>query len=604
MVALCFRLFLLFVSFLGMNGLAVRVIHIENNFCAPLITSSLIVDLLMLTGLIGILEEGWITIYVLGLVCFMWFFVVRHNVKSTGVIIALIIFALYSVIHYQGTYFTSNDSLAHWAKVSKYLQTYNRIPDGKATLIRFASYPVGSGLWIYYVCHSIGCSPAGDLGAQMFLYCISLLPLYSLVRINRRSGYMLCSVSMLVLLAFDRFNYSIQVDWLLGYMTIGSVAILVAERENLMTVVKILPVVISLVFIKTSGLFFGLIIAWTYAQIKQEDNNKVARGSLWIVMGIFLAFLTWHARLQIVYKGYDLGKHSITLNNYLNRMKEKDAAYFIIIIKNMLKQIVTPNIHMFFVPIYLLGLFIVVHNSKIKDRWLKRFIKLALFSLMMLVLWYIMLGLVYYFSMSNREAETLASFTRYQATVGIILFGYGIIFLLSILSDHTIDVSSGIAWKASGILSLLCLVYSIVPFGGKTAISILFDKSLDGMKENGCIYEIKRDNGLEEGKKIFAFALKNDKPLQIINALEYEFFSEDINVLFLNMKEGVHQYELFSIDTYVNQSVDDLADTLAGLTVNADYILLVDNDKSFERSLNQALKDTGTKAEVFMGHFS
>ena len=46
------------------------------------------------------------------------------------------------------------------------------------------------------------------------------------------------------------------------------------------------------------------------------------------------------------------------------------------------------------------------------------------------------------------------------------------------------------------------------------------------------------------------------------------------------------------------------ADTLAGLTVNADYILLVDNDKSFERSLNQALKDTGTKAEVFMGHFS
>ena len=92
--------------------------------------------------------------------------------------------------------------------------------------------------------------------------------------------------------------------------------------------------------------------------------------------------------------------------------------------------------------------------------------------------------------------------------------------------------------------------------------------------------------------------------MQIINALEYEFFSEDINVLFLNMKEGVHQYELFSIDTYVNQSVDDLADTLAGLTVNADYILLVDNDKSFERSLNQALKDTGTKAEVFMGHFS
>ncbi len=88
MVALCFRLFLLFVSFLGMNGLAVRVIHIENNFCAPLITSSLIVDLLMLTGLIGILEEGWITIYVLGLVCFMWFFVVRHNVKSTGVIMS------------------------------------------------------------------------------------------------------------------------------------------------------------------------------------------------------------------------------------------------------------------------------------------------------------------------------------------------------------------------------------------------------------------------------------------------------------------------------------------------------------------------------------
>lgn len=603
MTALCFRMILLSISFLGLNMLVIEMLQIENSYCAPLITSSLIIDVLMLAGLVGILEMGWMTIYGLGLIGFLWCIVIQRKRFSMGVIVILVIFVVYSIMHYYETYFTSNDSLSHWAKVSKYLQTYNRIPDSSTTLIQFVSYPVGSGMWIYYICHSIGCSPSGDLGAQMLLNVIALLPLFGLVRMNRFSGYIICCVSMYVLLAFDRFNYSIQVDWLIGYMTLGSTAILVAEhKNNNKAVARILPIVISIVLIKTSGVFFGLVVAGTYFLILQEDENRASWGVVWLIAGIALTFLVWQLRVRAAYRGYDLGKHVVSLQNYKNRMQGKDVRYLVLIAKNMLKQIFKPNIHMCFIPLYAMGLYIVLSNSRIKEKWLKTYKTMVIFSTALLILWYIMLGLVYFFSMSAQEAEALASFTRYQATVGIILFGYGVIFLLCLLSDKTIYISSGLAWKVSGALILFCLAYSIVSFGGKTAITILFDKSLNGMEENGCVYEIKRKNGLKEGKKIFAFAIKNDKSLQMVNALQYEFFSNDINILFRNPKNKEYQYELFDAGTFVNRPIYDLYDIVTGMVDNTDYILIVDKDAYFERVLMQAIKSTKAEAKVYIGY--
>ena len=98
--------------------------------------------------------------------------------------------------------------------------------------------------------------------AQMMLNVIAFLPVFGLIRRNRIFGVALSMGALVFLLTFNVAMTSLQVDSLLAFITIGATAtVLQCRHSPQKAMLAALPVMMALVFVKSSGIFFSLLIA-------------------------------------------------------------------------------------------------------------------------------------------------------------------------------------------------------------------------------------------------------------------------------------------------------------------------------------------------------
>ena len=296
----------LLVSFAGLCGMIRRWTKLDGT-SAPLVTVSLITVVMMLGG--GALYGIWWVLYLGGFLGFLWHYLIRRSKPDLTAVVTLGAALAFVCLRFPGAYFTGNDSVSHWGLAAKFLLRENRFPDGAQELIYFPSYPLGEGVYLYYVCRSLGSRPDLYMAGLFMLYVVALLPVMGLAGEKKPLGPVLGALTMIYLLCCNTFSLSLQVDALIGYLAIGGTLIVCREHDSPRKLAA-LGVIAMLTLVKTSGIFYAVVLA---ALLGLSSDKKTRLRSLLAGLGVAaLAFALWQLHVKLNF-GAVTGKHAVSV---------------------------------------------------------------------------------------------------------------------------------------------------------------------------------------------------------------------------------------------------------------------------------------------------
>lgn len=590
------RCALLVLSFFGLNSLVEDRLRLNDApLCAPLITNCCIMLVLMLAGLVGVLPIACYALYISGWLGLVWVYAIRRRKVDRTALVALLAGLLYACLHYRGFHFKGNDSVAHWALAAKYLLRTNRFPDASATMIYFPSYPLAVPAYLYYTGHATGISAAGFLAAQMWLYWTALLPLLAFARRNRVLGLTFGGIMMVFLIALNRYHYSLQVDALMGYLTLGATCVIGLNRDQRAPcLLASLLVALALVFVKASGVVLALLIAG----IAAAQAGRPTKRHAWITFAVFgaivvAAALIWQIHVRVAFAGVDAGKHALSLSNYRSNIGQKGWRMILSIGKQILVKVVSP---VYFLPIPLLFVlaFVIARAGRLDGKvWTPQLKKMAVFIVAVSAAWYVMLYAMYVFTMSVSEAQSLASFRRYQSTVVFYLIGVLAILILSEISSMELPWKRIVTVGVSAAMIVATVVIGLLPISwggdGKNLAAQLLDGRIGREDEFAYITSLRERNDVEEGKRYIAFVDVDDDIRFVHRATKYEFFSNDILMIYHNPDSAVQEGkpEFYAAwtraqDESEKQEVDDVLEFLEEQAGQYDYLLVYSANEEIE----------------------
>ena len=614
------KVILMALSFMGLCGLVKRRVGIDGTV-APLVAASGVIVLLMLAGMLHVLQWAWWGLFAGGLAGFAWCYMIRHEKVNWLAMAVLGLFLIYGCWHFRDAFFSGNDTISHWAMVEKYLHKTHRFPDDSTQLIYFQSYPLGASVFIYYLTYLVGPEESAYIVAQMMLNVIAFLPVFGLIRRNRIFGVALSMGALVFLLTFNVAMTSLQVDSLLAFITIGATAaILQCWHSPKKAMFAALPVMMALVSVKSSGIFFSLLIA--VMLIASARVNRSAMGghavlkiALLSILAIVAMFAAWELHVSTAYVNATTSKHAVSLEYYAQTMADKSTAFIRQVGANMLKRLLHPSR----INVYLLGLAVLslafclaamARRREERKVWLLRLRNTVIAGVAIYIIWYIMLFCMYVFSMPADEAQNLASITRYVRTIIGYLIGLVNIFMLAYFcrEDFVFDkVDKGAALGMAAAVAAFLLLGD----GGLRSGAIYRMLRTPNSKPLAYrpILEIEEKYEVDPEKSYMVFTMNNVYPLHIaLYTSKYEFFSNDIMVIAGGIEKDGYDPEAYYTfkDTYAHytecEQTEDLTETLEQYMDQYDYLLICCEDSVFEAELEAFLKSYTGDTPVLYGY--
>ncbi len=363
----------------------------------------------------------------------------KRNWAVLGIFCLALGYAAYLLMN---TYSSHYDDFSHWGLVVREMLRDDRMPNFQNELIEFQAYPLGSALWIYYVCRLAGIGEGGYFLAQQILQISCFLPV--LVWLNKRNWSLAFSVIGYTLYALTSgvpIN-TLLVDTLLAVIAVALFSICWFYREEKQRMIFIsMPLVFALLQVKNSGIFFAILFwLWAGAQIygaRHTDKTLLRRFFLWDILLPGGSVLIWqrHVRLVFPYGAWSL--HAMTPQNYKQVFLGKSLDNITSVFQNAFQRIfVNDNVLWLLVVITALLLIYAAVNRRESQ-------KSALYQLCANwgILLFYLLGIcaMYIFSMPQDQADNLAGFNRYMSTCGIFLYGINVIWLLRNVQAHNLN---------------------------------------------------------------------------------------------------------------------------------------------------------------------
>lgn len=598
---------LLTASFMGHCAFVTDRLEIEDT-SAPLVVSGGVILVLMASGFMNVLKWGWLALLVLGIGLLIYECVFKRKRPSLIVIGLMLAAVVYCVLHYRGTYYNTHDSVSHWAVAAKYLLRENRFPDAGADMIYFTSYPLGAASFIYYICRVIGMEPGCFMSAQTLFAWFSLMPVFGLVRKKSAAGYALAAVTMIYLMGIGMYRFSLQVDNLMAQMAIGASCVIWLNRERPRRMVAAaLPIAVALVYIKSASIFFSvvLVLLMTIAVKRNSRHRKTWLRVLCVaLMMVIAAFAIWQLHYKLTFGAFT-GKHSVSIDHYSENISEKTTEIIYGIGRNMLLRLLNKGPHVLCLVAYAATLALAVLLGKPRFEWIKRWRQAVLLTAVILVLWYVMLYLMYLFSMPMGEAESLASIYRYEYTSIIYTMGVMLMFAIACVSESTVD------YGRVGHGALVCAALATafvalrIPILGTSPAANLFS-SWDGRWRYEYLLNMREKHDIEEGKRYLYF-LEYDPEDRLSHAVvtKYELFSNDLLGIYHGEKliedggETEYGYRLnLEFSDRELGYFEDVSAFLAEHMDEYDYLLVYDYDPDFDAALNDFLESYEGNTQV------
>ena len=502
-------LILFWLSITGITIFIEEKIKLDNRLSFPF-TFILIGILEYIFGILNILKVGSLVLFLSSLIYLVFVFIkdkqiIKNYIKrikklSTIIVIFLFIYitiigSISHILHY--------DNFSHWALIVKSMFKYDMLPNFEHSYIAFKGYQPGSACFIYYFGLLAGKTESCMIIGHNYLTFAFLSVLFNFISKDKKiikNIFLVCFFIFINITSFIGFN-NLLVDILISTISIYLYIIIYIYKDNLDKTFKYsIPVMIYLLLVKNIGLVMDgfFIIYLIIIGIKNKQYKVLIKYV--VITGIILLFtlLTWQGHVKMAYGSSALeSKHSLSIQNISSSIKELGPKKIKQFIKIYVTNIFTiknnaPSIYMIIFNI--IGLICMI-LSKSKKKVLK-----VLLSLDFVFFFYwLILGVLYIFSMPWFEAKVLACYDRYMMTIVFIVIG---IFIFYLFNEEEI--------KYKSILMIFVSIILVVPgFFYKNFIQLLV--GIDGYKESR-VYEVDKiiDDIPKENTKYYIYSPISD----------------------------------------------------------------------------------------------
>lgn len=605
------------LSFAGLCGLVRDWLRLEPSF-APLATASGIIIALMLSGVAHVLFPAWLALYAAGFISLVWRYGVRRCQVDWLVVAVLGMCVIFCFFHFRKAYYTGNDSVSHWGMVMKYLLRTNRFPDSSTQLIYFQTYPLGSSVFLYYLCRGVAESEGAYMGAMFLLYVIALLPLLAFVRRNKVVGFVIAGLAAAVMTVYGSALSTIQVDRLLGLLGFGATAMLCYYYEDPK---RALPataaVAAALALVKASGVFFSALIAgMMLLTLRRKGASFRERFLAFLILAVAigLALGLWQIHLKFAYPNAGHSKHAVSVESYAASFHEKTPELVWSILRKMLSRLIHPGKdelagYAACVTVFAAMIILVRFAKQERVVWQKRLVSLLIFSVAVYAMWYALLFLMYIFSMPVEEARYLASIMRYESSVMVLVMGWQALFLIAFVcrQDAVFSRTKCIAVVCGMLIVTFALIAGTSQ--GKALAKRLLKPESSRPRLFAGLLNLREQQDIEEECSYLIFALHDEIELQTaLYVTKYEFFSNEI------MEIGSHLnaigYDPTAYYTFQNvyahnfdcEEITNLRLTIEKYIDQYEYVLVYSKDEVFESALNRVLENYTGNTQVYYAY--
>ncbi|HEY0222514.1 MAG TPA: hypothetical protein VGC17_06975 [Lactovum miscens] len=568
---------LILKEYLGANK---RLSYIE------VICSQIII--LYFSSLFGILNATSWLLLIGGLICliiflilnkanFNWLKIVSFDLISIGMILFVILFGItlwnMPLIHY--------DNFTHWATIVKFLYTENHLPGLNDKIITYNTYPVGSSVYLYFAAKIIGYKDGVLLLAQFLLISASLYGMFSNLKDDKRllpASLIFSSFGL-----FNIFNFSIRtnnllVDFILPLLALASISGIFAYSEKPIRMSIHMTIVLSaLSIVKTSASFFIIISLVFYIfqitrYFRLHKNNNKFYFIIPIVCSLpFLTYQSWKVHVNNVFHGMENGKHEIknvSLNDILQGHLTRSMLNICKSFWRTIFSFDSFSSRWFFIIFCAFSIFSIVYGIKFK-KWKINILSLV-FSLIIVITYYIGILLMFLLAMPIDEASKLDGFERYVSSTLIFITGFLIIIIV-----RQIDLALFEQNKLQrGFKSFRTYrnkqIYQLAGIG---AVIFFIGSSLSEV--NGMNFQVKQDQPLLSDKitQLVKYRNLTNGKILVVSADK-----TDVDSYYLAY---LSKYELWNPNVDVRYDFIMSGSAFKKLLHNYNYVLLLDDHYTF-----------------------
>ena len=274
------RLLLFFISTIGSFELIRKACDDKVNiYFLPSLTIAIQVSVLFIAGLLNLLPETTIALYLVGFAGVIYRIWKERSLAflkayiNPGYILTFVLLLIFAV-YLRGKILTHYDNFSHWGLVVRKMLEVDQYPTLKDNLIEFKEYPLGSATYIYYFAKLTRASESFQMLAQSYMLLAAILPLYSFAKKNHLAVSAAVLSFINYVLVFNVRITDLLVDTLLPLVGICGLLFVYQyckeDRKIMLLFAACYMVLVSQ--IKNSGIFF-VAFAAIYILALARNNN-------------------------------------------------------------------------------------------------------------------------------------------------------------------------------------------------------------------------------------------------------------------------------------------------------------------------------------------
>lgn len=589
------RALLMLASFTGLCAF-VRTQLKVNRFIAPFAVCCSAIVLLMLGGMLRVLEPVFWLIYIAGFAGLIFVYGVRRQRPEYGLIAAMGLFVLFLVWRFYFCKFYANDDISHWSLVTRHLLKYDAFPDKNTSYVFFQSYPLGAPVFIYYICKTIGSSEGLYMVAYNFLLGAMFLPVFSLISPKNRRCRIVAVACFVFLFHYFRNMTSLQVDILLPFMGIGTIAAIAHHRHDFRRALALaLPGVIAVVYVKNSGMFFALMgvicLLWT-ARRSGVPMRRQWKAGLLCTAGFIGAYLLWTLHIRLSYPAALETKHAVSLTAYAAEIAIKGGATALQVIQVLLGELLGFSMNQLLALAFALGCAGVAAFTCLTQpdqrAQLPRLLRAFALCAGVYGVWFVLLCGMYLFSMPTEEALGAASFWRYNGSGLTYMMGLiAIVFFVFWGSEANARAKLSRPLSAAAALFLVVLA-AVYPFPQAQKALFALDRPTEYSDMRRGLIAAREEYQLDNDDHFLIVCSPTTEGFGIYAnyyyQVKYEF--ETTNIHMIAEKDGQFLAGTWEEKDYCA----DITPFLEDVIDQCDAVLVMDKSEAFETQLNAFLE--------------
>lgn len=405
-------------------------------FFLPSLSACFQITVLTCAGMGGWLLQGSRALFFFGAAYLLYGSIRRCHPSRALPVMEFLFLVCMAVLVFQavkGRVLYAHDNFSHWGTMIAELLRSDRFPDGRWMLTDHFTYPLGSSVWIYYVCRLIRVnSDEAWMFAQALLMLYCVLPLFCFLPKDAsplcRGMYFL----LVVLLTNCALCYNIQIFNLMvdtELPLVGAAATLFAfyakeGSEKKWDLWCLSAYLCALMQIKISGIFFVLAVVAILLLKRSVWTDRRSLCKVGGAVGISLIPLVlWKIYCRVYFAGFT-AKHEGSLTSFLRISAQKSIRDILGILHGAVRYFLRSSYLKEFLVVLAVAILIVWIISSRDD--FRTAGKVWGFLLAVYLVYTAATAVMYVVSMPLIEALELMTINRYQMTV--LIYCYYIVF--------------------------------------------------------------------------------------------------------------------------------------------------------------------------------